>query len=486
MCQTKYPVLVACLGLLILLQSMPAQPHAAGDTAKTSAKKAEKKEWDVTAPHGPTKEIAFTTSEGTWMNLDVSPDGREIVFDLLGDIYLMPITGGEAKLLSGGPAFDVQPRFSPDGKRISFTSDRSGGDNIWIMQRDGSKPRQVTREDFRLLNNAVWTPDGNYLIARKHFTSTRSLGAGEMWLYHVTGGEGLPLTRRKNDQQDAGEPAVSPDGRYLYFSEDMSGGNTFQYNKDPNGQIYVIRRLDRETGDLKNYVTGAGGAVRPQPSPDGKYLAFVRRVRLKSVLYLQDVSTGEQIPLYDGLNKDQQETWATFGVYPNYAWTPDSRNIVIWAQGKIWRIDIATKQATQIPFTVHVKQTVTEALHFPQTVHPDSFTVKMIRDAVTSPDGRTLVFSAVGALWKKVLPNGKPRRLTNSALHEFFPAFSPDGQWVVYISYPQGTTGHPDALDHRRADVPNRHRRRGAHLYAGDGFELLDLARHHIGGLDMS
>ncbi|MCG3153577.1 MAG: Protein TolB [bacterium] len=440
MCKSKIPA-VACLSLLLALHFALAQPPGASDTTKAPAKKADKKEWDVTAAHGPTKEIAFTASEGTWMNLDVSPDGKDIVFDLLGDIYLMPITGGEAKLLSGGPAFEVQPRFSPDGKRISFTSDRSGGDNIWIMQRDGSNLKQVTKEDFRLLNNAVWTPDGNYLIARKHFTSTRSLGAGEMWLYHLTGGEGLQLTKRKNDQQDAGEPAVSPDGRYIYFSEDMSGGNTFEYNKDPNGQIYVIRRFDREKGDLKNYVIGAGGAVRPQPSPDGKYLAFVRRVRLQSVLYLQGLQTGEQIPIYDGLNKDQQETWATFGVYPNYAWTPDSKNIVIWAQGRIWRIDIATKQATQIPFNVNVKQTVTAALHFPQTVHTDSFTVKMIRDAVTSPDGKTLVFSAVGSLWKKALPNGKPQRLTNSALHEFFPAFSPDGLWIVYATWSDTALG---------------------------------------------
>jgi Tol biopolymer transport system component len=151
------------------------------------------------------------------MNLDVSPDGKEIVFDLLGDIYIMPITGGAARLLSGGPAFEVQPRFRPDGKKIGYTSDRAGGDNIWVMNRDGSNAKAVTKEDFRLLNNACWTPDGNYLIARKHFTGTRSLGAGEMWLYHVSGGEGLQLTKRKNDQQDAGEPCVSPDGRYGLF-----------------------------------------------------------------------------------------------------------------------------------------------------------------------------------------------------------------------------------------------------------------------------
>src|SRR5690606_28404895 len=123
-----------------------------------------------------------------------------------------------------------------------------GGDNIWVMKRDGSDAKQITKENFRLLNNAVWTPDGEYLIARKHFTASRSLGAGEMWMYHRSGGSGVQLTKRKNDQQDAGEPMVSPDGKYVYFSEDMSGGSTFEYNKDPNSQIYVIRRVDRNTG----------------------------------------------------------------------------------------------------------------------------------------------------------------------------------------------------------------------------------------------
>src|SRR5688572_11131640 len=168
------------------------------------------KKWDVNNPPdgGPHKEVSFTVKEGTWMNVDVSPDGKDLVFDLLGDIYLMPVMGGEAKVLRNNHAFEVQPRFSPDGNKISFTSDAGGGDNIWVMDRDGNNAKQITKESFRLLNNAVWSPDGQYLIARKHFTSGRSLGAGELWLYHITGGGGLQLTARKNDQQDLNEPCA--------------------------------------------------------------------------------------------------------------------------------------------------------------------------------------------------------------------------------------------------------------------------------------
>ncbi|MFN3938932.1 MAG: TolB family protein, partial [Chitinophagales bacterium] len=207
--------------------------------------------WNVSNPVEPFIEVTIETDEGTWMNLDVSPDGKTIVFDMLGDIYSMPVTGGEATLLRAGHAFEIQPRFSPDGKKIAFTSDAGGGDNIWIMDADGSNAKQLTKESFRLLNNAVWTPDGNYIVARKHFTSQRSLGAGEMWMYHIGGGDGIQLTKRKNDQQDAGEPWVSPDGRYVYFSEEMYGGGYFQYNKDPNSQIYIIRRYDMQTGTVE-------------------------------------------------------------------------------------------------------------------------------------------------------------------------------------------------------------------------------------------
>ncbi|MGZ4035901.1 MAG: TolB family protein, partial [Bacteroidia bacterium] len=396
--------------------------------------KEKEKKWDVSNPKGSYKDVEFTTNEGTWMSLDVSPDGKNIVFDMLGDIYIMPVTGGEAKVLRSGFPYEVQPRFSPDGKKISFTSDAGGGDNIWTMNVDGTNATQVTKENFRLLNNAVWTPDGQYLIARKHFSSTRSLGAGEMWIYHVTGGEGIQLTIKKNAQQDAGEPCVSPDGRYVYYSEDMYPGGMFLYNKDPNSQIYVIKRYDRSTGETTTITGGPGGAVRPQISKDGKTLAFVKRVREASVLYLYNLETGEEWPVYDKLSKDQQEAWAIFGVYTNFNWL-DASHIIIWANGKIMNVDIAKSTATEIPFTVHAKHRIIDALKFRQEVAPDKFTVKVIRNATTSADEKTLVFNSAGYLWKKDLPNGTPTRLTASTDFEFEPSFSLSGDELVYTTW---------------------------------------------------
>ena len=422
----------------------------------------EKKKWDVSNPSTglPYREETFTATEGTWMCLDVSPDGKTIAFDLLGDIYTMPITGGNATCIRQGLAWEVQPRFSPDGSKISFTSDAGGGDNIWYMNTDGSQPKQVTKESFRLLNNAVWI-DNEYIVARKHFTSTRSLGAGELWMYHRSGGEGIQLTKRKNDQQDVNEPSVSPDGRYVYFSEDMYGGGFFQYNKNPNTQIFAVRRYDRQEGKVEDVTGGSGGACRPQISRDGKWLAFVRRVGVKTVLMVQNLGTGEEFPIYDNLDKDQQEAWTTFGCYPGFSWMPDGREILIWAGGRIQRINVDrllavakkeivfdTTWVQSVPFSCNVKTKLAETQRTKQPVFEENFNSLAIRQATTSPDGKVLIFNSNGQLYRKNLPDGKPERLTkNENVFEFEPSFSQDGKQLAFVTWNDEQLGHIQKLN---------------------------------------
>ncbi len=412
----------------------PASGTPAAATAEPEKKKDEK--WDVMNPPGPSYDVNLDVTDGTWLSLDVSPDGKEIAFDLLGDLYVIPFNGGEAKSLTTGVAWDMQPKFSPNGKWIAFTSDRAGGDNVWIMDRDGKNPKQVTKETFRLLNSPSWSPDSDYLVARKHFTSERSLGAGEMWLYHRSGGDGLQLTKKRTDQKDSGEPVFSPDGRYVYFSDDVTPGQVFEYNKDPNTQIYVIQRLDRTTGEIERYVTGPGGSVRPTPSPDGKSLAFIRRVRYKSTIFVRDLESGRETPIFDGLDRDMQETWAIHGVYPTMAWTPDSKQIVFWAKGKLHRIDVASKQVTDIPFHVQSTRKIQEAVRFPVEVAPNEFAIKMLRWVEVSPRGNQVLYQALGYIYVKDLPNGTPRRVTKQSEHfEYYPTWSRDGKSIVYTTW---------------------------------------------------
>jgi imidazolonepropionase-like amidohydrolase/Tol biopolymer transport system component len=410
--------------------------------AQQSADKSEKK-WDVAADLGPVTKLAFDTSEGTWMNVDVSPDGRRLVFDLLGDIYVMPLDGGgAASRLTSGPAFDMQPRFSPDGNRIAFSTDRDGLWNIWTMDLGGKDAKQVSRERRWFVNSPAWSPDGTYVFARRHFVKERSLGAGEIWMYHASGSsDGLQVTERTGWQKDNGEPDVSPDGRYLYYSKDVTPGQTFEYNKDPNGTVYAIMRRDLVTGRERRAVSVQGGSVAPQVSPDGKTLAYVRRVRLKSHLYLRDLESGRDRELFGNLDKDLQEAWAIHGLYPQYAWTPDGKSIAIWGEGKIWKVDVVTGKGQAHSFNVKVEQTLNDALRFPQTVHADDFPVRMLRDVRVSPDGRVVVYSALGHLYSRRLPDGQPQRLTKDERFEFFPAFSRDGQWIVYTTWTDAELG---------------------------------------------
>ncbi len=404
--------------------------------------------WNVAQPPATYSPISFTTNEGTWMNLDVSPDGKTIVFDLLGDIYSMPATGGKATPLRTGIPFEVQPRFSPDGKWISFTSDAGGGDNIWMMKSDGTGAKQITKESFRLLNNAVWTPDGEYLIARKHFTSGRSLGAGELWMYHKTGGSGIQLTKRKNDQQDLNEPSVSADGRYVYFCEDMYPGGYFQYNKDPNNQIFVVKRYDREKGETKTILSGPGSACRPTIAKDGKTLAFVKRVRTQSVLCLYDLSTNKTQSLYDQLDKDQMEAWTIFGTYPNMAFSPDQTHLFFWAGGKIKKINLSNKEVTNIPFEVDAKIPVREALHFKNQAFKSEVQVNVVKNVQRSPDGKFIYFQALSSIWKKELPKGIPTLVyedKNALLFE--PQLSADGKKMVFVTWNDESMGSIQWID---------------------------------------
>ena len=404
--------------------------------------KKDDKKWDVAAPPMETRKVQINVDEGTWMNVDVSPDGRTIAFDLLGDIYTMPITGGTPTRIAEGVPFEMQPRFSPDGKKIAFTSDRGGGDNLWIMNRDGSDKRQVTKETFRLVTAPDWSADGQYLIGRKHFTTGRSLGTGEIWMYHLGGGDGVKLVKRPNEsyQKELGEPVFAPGeanggGKSIYYAHNTTPGDTFEYAQDANGEVFAIERFDISTGETTRIAGGAGGAVRPAPSPDGKYLAFVKREREKSKLYLMDLATGAQKKIYDALDLDMQESWAVHGVYPMMDWTPDSRSVVFWAGGKIRRVT-TDGAASEIPFRVNDDRIVVDPPRPSIEVAPDAVRTTMPRFASVSPDGKTAVFESLGKLYVKSLPNGAPKRLTGSeAGRELFPSFSYDGRRIVFVSW---------------------------------------------------
>ena len=463
--------------LILLMLGQHSVAEEALDTQKDSEETEESQDWDVNHPPGEPITVALDLREGTWINLDVSPDGNTLVFDVLGDLYTMPVAGGEVHKLTSGMAWDMQPVFSPDGEWVAFTSDRGGGDNLWMIRIEGTDEKAISNESFRLLNSPVWSPDGQYVVGRKHFTSGRSLGAGELWLYHVDGGDGLQLTKKVSDQKDLGEPSFSPDGRFIYYSKDSSSGGSFQYNKDPNQQIYSIERLDRETGRIDRVTGGPGGAIRPTPSPDGTTLAFLKRIRGDTVMMLRDLDSGAERQLVSNLDHDMQETWAIHGVYPHFSWMPDGNSIVYWAKGKINRVYVNDSIVEEIPFHIEDEREIRQAVRFPVTVAPEQFDVSMVRGAEVSPDGTQVVYQALGKLWIKNVSSGIAERLTDEeGGFELDPSWSRDGKRIVYVAWSDEKLASINSISLRRGriqklDIGKGHYR--SPVYSPDGQSIV-------------
>ena len=96
---------------------------------------------------------------------------------MLGDIYSMPINGGDAKRITKGMAYDSHPRFSPDGNSIVYTSDKSGNVNVWTRDLETNDSLQITKGKDNQTAFADWSKDGDYIIAStRSFTNTLSSG----------------------------------------------------------------------------------------------------------------------------------------------------------------------------------------------------------------------------------------------------------------------------------------------------------------------
>ena len=431
-----FPIAFICA----LAMPAVAQESTSTENGKDNVEDNGKDSWSVQKPPGEWRPIDIDADEVSWATVDVSPDGEFLVFDFLGDLYRLPISGGDAVALTDGIAWDFQPRFSPDGSRIAFVSDRSGAENIWTMNVDGEDLQQVSDESSHLLHNPAWTPDGDYIAARKAYVSMRSIPAGSIWLYHRSGGGGVELVERlhgEQSQKNIAEPAFSPDGRYVYFSQDTTGGSVWQYNKDANQGVFAIRRLDRETGETETVVSGPGGAIRPVLAPDGKRLAFVRRnpTELTSRLMVKNLESGIETTVAGEISRDMQETSGDRGNYPGFAWMPDGESLVLWSQGKLRRFGLDGSEAL-IEFRVRDQRMIQPALRQVTEVASDTVEVNMLRWNHASPDGRLAAYQALGYIWIHDLASDERRRLTDQNDHwEFYPRFSPDGRFVVFTTF---------------------------------------------------
>ncbi len=491
----------------LLARRASAQTAAQNDSAAAAALKAK------SLPLIATRTLDFTTDEGSWISLNVSRDGNTIVFELLGDLYTLPIAGGTATRITSGLAYDMQPRFSPDGRRIVFISDRNGAENVWIADADGSHARALTTTERDSYMSPVWTPDGQYVIAAK---------GAQLWLYHHERGSGLQLTGNRGAGATAAPgapgqaapallgPAFGSDPRILWVNVRGSVTSGFAAaarepwddDFDPadarsSARVvgpYQIGQYDRENGRLRLRTHEMEGAFRPVPSPDGRWLVYTTRYDAREALKLLDLGTGEERWLVMDVQRNDSDGGGSRdrNVYPGSAFTPDSRFLITSYGGKIWRVAVPTGEATQIPFSAHVQQQMGALSHFEYPINDSVLTVTQIRGARPSPDGRRVVFAALDHLWIADLPAGRggppadnephatirdATRLTASADVEHAPVWSPDGQYIAWITWNDSTGGDIWRMRASGAGQPEKLTRSPAFYdrlaYSRDGSRLI-------------
>lgn len=371
----------------------------------------------------PTRTLSFTATEGTWMSVDVAPDGRTIVFDLLGHLYEMPIAGGDARQLTSGRSYNHFPRYSPDGTRILFTSDRGGKDELWLLYRGRDSVEKVSRMEDRAFQGS-WSRDGVGI-----FLTTMDMGA--RYAAHRIDLHGSRTTLVSNG-------VFTPP---THFNEHPANG--LVYYAEPGGPIYTagfrIRTWNLATGEASTYLTRPGGAADPVLSPDGTRLAYVHRNDLVTELVVHDLESRRETVVAT-LDRDRQESSAgtTYGVYPNMSWHPNGREIFVARGGGIHAIDVGTRADRVVPFRAPVNRLLAETIRVPVPVPAEGrATAKTARWGQRAPQG--VVFAALGDLYLRNATTTVP--LTATRALESSPVVDRATGTVYYVSWTDDSLG---------------------------------------------
>ena len=373
---------------------------SAQEKQEDGADKKEKKE----LPLDPDRTIDFETTEGSWISLDVAPDGRAIVFELIGDLYTLPMTGGTATRIVSGMNFDSQPRYSPDGSKIVFLSDRSGDENIWIANQDGTDPRPLTKGKNTRYWSPEWTPDGKYIVVSRSGRRRREHSCGSITSTAATAST-LTGSEERRQLNPLGA-AFGKDDRFVYYTERTAAGGIYS-QMNFRWQLGVY---DRQTGENFRMSDELGSAMRPVLSPDGRWLVYATRWDAQTGLRVRDLKSGDDAWLIYPVTRDDQESASTRDLMPGSSFTPDSKALITSFDGGIWRVEVPSGEATRIPFTARVEQRLGPKVQFEYPVDQGPVRAQQIRFPRLSPDGKRLAFTALDRLWIMDYPSGKPRQ----------------------------------------------------------------------------
>lgn len=393
-------------------------------------------------PSLPTAAIRFNTTEGTWMNVDVSPDGETIVFDLLGDLYLLPIEGGDAVSLTGGKAWDQAPRFSPDGTQVHFVSDREGHKNVWRLTFADHSLQQITWSETDILGGPNWSQAGSRLLVG---VADRDGTSPEVILHAINPISGVmaPINRSRMSVIDEETSAPLRHRWNAHSGIESSDGKVFFSESQPAPDDFGSSMIGLFVFDRKSQrratMTKLGASYhehKPQLSHDGNLIVYFRQYsEHRTELRVLNRMTGHDDVLVRLTDVEYPGYLRRADSRPNYAFTPDDQSVIFWHAGKIQRVKLADRSIEIIPFRVAVEREVTTRVGPTVKRIDDVGEAATIRWPSLSTDGQTIVFSAFGYVWVLDMPTGDVRRLSSSLDFEYMPTISPDGQSVAYISF---------------------------------------------------
>ncbi|MFL3050533.1 MAG: amidohydrolase family protein [Candidatus Neomarinimicrobiota bacterium] len=361
------------------------------------------------------KNLSFISREGTWISVDVSPDGKTVAFDLLGHIYLMSSQGGKAKPITQGTSWNMFPRFSPDGKKILLTSDRSGSDDLWIYSIAGKEMENISNMELPV-HQGTWSQDGRHVFGTALNLKVRH----PVFMFNMYG---------------AKQEIIPPGTRAPVVHFQMHPSNGLIYFEHGDGSLYKsgdrIKTYHTQTGEVEVYIDRPGGATNPSISPDGKKLAYIHRDDRQTVLVVHDLQTREEKIVSRKLDFDRQDSGSFYGSYPNMSWHPNVREIFLSYNGGIHAVDIDSGEDRKIKFEARVDREITETIRYELDVPQDTAVTRSHRWSQPTPSG--ILFEALGDLYLK--NDSEFINLTKSKDHETNPVYDSKSKLIYYASW---------------------------------------------------
>jgi Tol biopolymer transport system component len=373
------------------------------------------------AKTAPTSHKAITVTQGTDMEITVSPDGQTVLADLQGIIYSMPFSGGTMKQITKPFQEASHPDWSPVGSFIALQCYAGGTFHIWTVRPDGTGLKQITfgHGDDR---EPRISPDGKTIA----FSSDRAFkGSYDIWTVDIATGKMKQITSAPSDEY---EPNWSPDGKSLAFINSVPAGMAGVAGASIESiDIATLSQHTVLSVDIKNSRLDA-----PSFSPDGKYLAYVlfggEGMFMNDAHMVVDSADGKN-HLYTSKALD------TFPFPPTWLANGD---FVYTGDGKIMHVHAGDWSETPIAFSAAIPTERPKYVHKHYDFDSAALhSVKGIYAPTLSPDAKTAAFVALNQLYLMPL-GGKPVALTHDTFYKQGPAFSADGHWLAYVSDKDG------------------------------------------------